>query len=148
MKGNAWLVSLWIAAIILWTAVFVTAPSADLGSGSDVEPDSASALAVAPGVRDAAEEMPQSEDTSAPRPLPLAEVSPVVLPAMNTMPCVNVNTASADSLTQLPGIGAVLADRIIKAREGGRRFRNPDDLRSVSGIGEKKLQKVRDHICF
>lgn len=46
-----------------------------------------------------------------------------------------INTCSRDSLTLLPGVGPVLADRIDKVRETGVIFRRPEDLKIVKGIG-------------
>jgi predicted flap endonuclease-1-like 5' DNA nuclease len=46
-----------------------------------------------------------------------------------------INTCSADSLTLLPGVGAVLAARIAEARAAGLVFCNAEDLRRVKGIG-------------
>ncbi|MEP6686468.1 MAG: helix-hairpin-helix domain-containing protein [Verrucomicrobiota bacterium] len=53
----------------------------------------------------------------------------------------DVNAATADELDHLPGIGAVLAARIIAARP----FKSADDLRRVKGIGAKKYVKLRPH---
>ena len=46
-----------------------------------------------------------------------------------------VNTCSIDSLTLLPGIGPVLAERIARDRAAAGSYRRPDDLRRVRGIG-------------
>lgn len=55
---------------------------------------------------------------------------------------ININTATADELQRLPGIGPTLAQRIIEARQI-EPFRNVDDLRKVRGIGPKTLQRLR-----
>ncbi len=56
---------------------------------------------------------------------------------------VNVNTATAQELDQnLPGIGPVLAGRIIAERKNGL-FATLDDLTRVSGIGPKRLERLR-----
>lgn len=60
---------------------------------------------------------------------------------------VNINTADALVLEQLDGIGASTAERIIKYREENGKFETVDDLVKVSGIGEKKLEELRDSIC-
>ena len=57
---------------------------------------------------------------------------------------VNVNTASAEELIELPGIGEVLAARIIAYREEHGPFQSLDALKQVSGIGDKLVEKIRD----
>jgi hypothetical protein len=52
---------------------------------------------------------------------------------------IDVNSATVDQLTTLPGIGTALADRIIKARP----FDSVDALTKVSGIGDKLLSSIR-----
>ena len=58
---------------------------------------------------------------------------------------ININTASAIELQQLPGIGAVLSSAIVAEREKGS-FTSPEDLLRVPGIGEKRLEAVRSLI--
>ncbi|MFD1200725.1 ComEA family DNA-binding protein [Leucobacter albus] len=59
---------------------------------------------------------------------------------------VNVNTGGVDQLTQLPGIGPALAQRIIDWRESNGAFGSVDQLLEVSGIGQKTLEKFRDRV--
>ena len=59
---------------------------------------------------------------------------------------VNLNTASAEELTQLPGIGPELAQRIVEYREGHGPFQTAEDIMLVSGIGEKKYEDMKDRI--
>jgi DNA uptake protein ComE-like DNA-binding protein len=54
---------------------------------------------------------------------------------------IDINTATEKELTTVPGIGHVMAARIIAARP----FRSADDLKKVSGIGEKKYAQVRPY---
>ncbi len=63
-------------------------------------------------------------------------------------PCVNVNTADGDGLVSLQGIGPVLAERIISFRQKNGNFTGASDLIKVKGIGEVKLKKISDYICF
>lgn len=59
---------------------------------------------------------------------------------------ININTATASELTLLPGIGDVLAGRIIAYREANGPFTDKSQLMNVSGIGQKKLDAIRDLI--
>lgn len=60
---------------------------------------------------------------------------------------VNVNTASADQLEELPGIGAATAQKIVSERTANGPFKSVEDLTRVSGIGEKKLGALSGLIC-
>jgi len=55
---------------------------------------------------------------------------------------VNINTATADQLTTLPGVGPKLAARIIEYRQKSGSFRSTKELMNVSGIGEKNFAKI------
>lgn len=55
----------------------------------------------------------------------------------------DLNTATAQDLDALPGIGPVLADRIVSWRTEHGRFGSVDQLREVSGIGESKYQSLK-----
>ena len=59
---------------------------------------------------------------------------------------VNINTASAEQLQLLPGIGPALAKRIIEFREANGPFEKVDELVAVRGIGEKSLAKLRPYV--
>lgn len=59
---------------------------------------------------------------------------------------VNINRADASELETLPGIGPVLAERIVAHREANGPFVTLDDLREVSGIGDKKFAALADLI--
>lgn len=61
---------------------------------------------------------------------------------------VNINTASAAELQTLSGIGPSMAQSIIDDRSKNGPFASVDDLMRVSGIGEKKLAKIKDCICI
>jgi endonuclease YncB( thermonuclease family)/predicted flap endonuclease-1-like 5' DNA nuclease len=54
---------------------------------------------------------------------------------------IDINTATEKELTTVPGIGHVMAARIIAARP----FRSADDLKRVSGIGDKKYEQIRPY---
>ena len=59
---------------------------------------------------------------------------------------VNLNRASAEQLTTIPGIGEAMARRIIEWRKQNGPFRRVEDLMKVKGIGEKSLEKMRPHV--
>ena len=56
---------------------------------------------------------------------------------------IGINTAEARNLAALPGIGNKLAERIIDYRKNSGGFKSLDELRSVEGIGDKKLEALR-----
>ena len=58
---------------------------------------------------------------------------------------VNLNTATADQLEELPGVGPVLAERIVTHR-AKRQFTSPRQLMEVSGFGPKKYEALKDQI--
>lgn len=58
---------------------------------------------------------------------------------------VNINTANAAQLTQLPGIGPAIAQKIIDYRTANGPFTSVDDLTKVPGIGAAKLAQIKSH---
>ena len=58
---------------------------------------------------------------------------------------VNVNTADLATLMTLPGIGEVLAQRIIDYRQAHGNFQHLEELTNVSGIGQKRLEAILDY---
>jgi len=61
---------------------------------------------------------------------------------------ININLASQSELTDLPGIGNVLASRIVDYRRQYGDFSRIEDLRNVSGIGEKRYEAIQDKITI
>lgn len=57
---------------------------------------------------------------------------------------VNINTADAETLAQLPGIGSTRAQAIADDREANGSFASIDDLGRVSGIGDATVEGLRD----
>jgi competence protein ComEA len=55
----------------------------------------------------------------------------------------DLNRATVEDLESLPGIGSVLASRIMEFRQSIGSFRSVEDLRDVKGIGKKKFEKIR-----
>lgn len=60
---------------------------------------------------------------------------------------VNINTATADQLQTLDGIGPATAQRIIEDRSANGPFQTIEDLKRVSGIGDKKFASLSNSIC-
>lgn len=58
---------------------------------------------------------------------------------------VNINTANAAQLTQLPGVGPAIAQKIIDYRTANGSFTSVDDLTKVPGIGAAKLAQIKSH---
>lgn len=58
---------------------------------------------------------------------------------------ININTCTKEELMNLPGIGEVLATRIVEYRES-RKFNSIEDIMNVSGIGNKKFENIKDFI--
>lgn len=59
---------------------------------------------------------------------------------------IDINRADAKQLTALPGIGEVLAGRIVAYREENGNFLSTQELQNVDGIGEKRLDAILDLI--
>lgn len=59
---------------------------------------------------------------------------------------VNINTATVSQLEELPGIGEVIAQRIVDYRTQHGPFKTVRDLLKVEGIGEKKFESIEDHV--
>jgi len=66
---------------------------------------------------------------------------------VSTSAKISINTANANMLQTLPGIGPVLSERIIEYRNQNGLFGVIDDIKDVSGIGEKKFEGIKDLIC-
>jgi competence protein ComEA len=59
---------------------------------------------------------------------------------------VNLNTANLAALDELPGVGPILAQRILDWRTEHGRFSTVDELGEVSGIGDKLLAQIRPRV--
>ena len=59
---------------------------------------------------------------------------------------INLNTATAKELETLPGVGPVLAKRIITFREKRHGFKRVEELLAVPGISERRWKAIRDKV--
>jgi len=61
---------------------------------------------------------------------------------------VNVNTATAEELARLPGVGESKARAILEYRKERGAFKSVDQLREVKGIGDAALERLRPHLVL
>ncbi len=69
-------------------------------------------------------------------------------PASRSTGPISVNTASAADLESLPGIGQVLAQRIVDDRQANGPYTSVEDLARVKGIGPSLIAKIRDLVVL
>ncbi len=60
---------------------------------------------------------------------------------------ININTASSDELQSLSGIGIVTAGKIVDYRTNNGKFNKPEDIKNVSGIGDRTYENIKNDIC-
>lgn len=60
---------------------------------------------------------------------------------------VNINKATISELTEVSGIGASTAQKIITYREKNGKFKAIEDIKNVPGIGDSKYENIKDFIC-
>jgi len=75
-------------------------------------------------------------------------LTPALLCAKKKPPAhpINLNSASAAELQQVPGIGPSTADKILQMRKSYGAFKSVDDLLAIKGIGPKRLEKMRKYL--
>ena len=60
---------------------------------------------------------------------------------------ININTATQTELETLPGIGPSTSLKIVNYRKENGKFKNIEDIKEVSGIGDAKYENIKDLIC-
>lgn len=76
----------------------------------------------------------------------LCSVSPLLAKKKPPTHPINLNTASAAELEEVPGIGPATAQKILDTRKSYGAFKSVDDLLSIKGIGQKRLDKMRKYL--
>lgn len=91
---------------------------------------------------------PAARERFLPQAAPRAPRTTAAAPAFRPSGTVNINAAGVDELDALPGIGKVIARRIVEEREQNGPFYYPEDLMNVTGIGSRMLEKLLPLICL
>jgi len=78
---------------------------------------------------------------------PDTTTDPVRTPADADRACINLNSAMAEELMTLPGVGKVTAAKIIEFRERHGPFRRPQDIIIIHGLSERKYRKLAEFVC-
>ena len=98
-------------------------------------------------------EVDRAASLSAPSARPQAPVIPPsqrhaqALPRQPVPVTLDLNRATEEELERLPGIGPVLARRIVQYRETRGTFRDVEQLRQVKGIGKKTFERIRTFVA-
>jgi competence protein ComEA len=114
------------------------------GSESSLEADDKPLITVARSPEDTTSEKPTAkpiQDKTKPAKPDAAKTQTKAVPSRK----INLNKASLDDLTLLPGVGPATAEKIIEHRKTNGAFSSVDDLVDIKGIGEKKLEKIRPY---
>jgi competence protein ComEA len=135
------------AALALGTSWLKPAPvtsavGSDATAVTTAKPDDAAhALAAAPSESAAA---PGGSAAAPPANPPGADAPPGITPDGKVI----LNRASAEELTKLPGVGMKRAQAIVSLRTKLKRFKQPNDLLRVKGIGPRSLQRMLPHLVL
>lgn len=72
----------------------------------------------------------------------------VIITSENKTSKININKANVEELQKINGVGPSLAMKIIQFREENGKFKSIEDLKNVSGIGDKKYESIKEYICI
>lgn len=71
----------------------------------------------------------------------------IYIPKKSDINLISINSATLTELIKLPGIGETIANRIIEYRKDSS-FKYLEELKNVSGIGDKMYEKIKQYICL
>lgn len=66
----------------------------------------------------------------------------------NKIKLININTATTEELTKLPGVGESIANKIIAYRIENGKFKNIEEIKEVPGIGDSKYNNIKEMITI
>jgi competence protein ComEA len=127
--------------VVFWARWAPQPPVQDIPSGTEKQVVASQATEL--------EEQDRRTAGSSGRKVQGLNIDAVAQPEPSTPPShsrLDLNRASAGELESLPGIGAVLAQRVIAFRESVGRFQKIEDLREVKGIGTKKFERLKSFV--
>ena len=90
--------------------------------------------------------IPNKEEINVENPEVIDDSSDGVVNDTEKEQTININKADLNELQNLPGVGESIAQAIIKYREENGKFKNVEDLKQVSGIGDSKYAMIKDNI--
>ena len=80
--------------------------------------------------------------------MPLYNNMIITIRSKTDIKLVSINNATLDELCTLPGIGEAIASRILEYRIDNGSFHYLEELKNISGIGDKKYEKLKDYITL
>jgi len=135
------------STITIHVAGLVSRPGlVELAEGSRVADAIAAAGGLLPGARTGAINLAAALSDGQQVVVPGAEGDGPATPEQTPDGKIHLNQATASELDSLPGVGPVIAERIVSYREENGPFESIEDLLDVPGIGEAKLADLRDHV--
>lgn len=123
-------------------------------AGGPTEQAELDSLNLAERIQDGAKLVVPTKGTPTPmprasEPKPPSDVNPLIgssAPQGDAAGTIALNSATAEELDQLPGVGPATAKNILEYRDSMGGFQSIDDLLNVKGIGEKKLAKMKPYL--